>query len=237
MYEQKIQDFYRVATTRKFSRDYQLRVNYFSVPGIGELFGPDDLVYMKSASLPGRKLEVVKAPYMGVNFNVPGLVSYSGSDNWSVTFYCDEDLQLRQKLELAQNSNFSTFNSIGDLSVPDETSRIELNVINDGFDVVAQYLLVGAFITDIGGIDYKMTGSGSILEVRATIAYQYWQGAADESFINISRGGALGFLDKIARGAQAISQATGAIGGLAGTLSQAGTSIRRASNDIRGRSR
>jgi hypothetical protein len=228
MYEQKIQDFYRVATTRKFSRDYQLRVNYFSVPGIGELFGPDDLVYIKSASLPGRRLDVIKAPYMGVNFNVPGLVTYTNSESWSVTFYCDEELQLRQKLEVAQNSNFSAFNSIGDLSLPDDTCRIELNVINDKFEVVAQYLLIGAFITDLGSIEYRMTGNGGLQEIKATIAYQFWQGAADKSFISVDRGGALGFLDRIARGAQSISQAAGAVGGLAGSLSQAGSTISRA---------
>jgi hypothetical protein len=228
MYEQKIQDFYRVATTRKFSRDYQLRVNYFSVPGIGELFGPDDLVYIKSASLPGRRLDVIKAPYMGVNFNVPGLVTYTNSESWSVTFYCDEELQLRQKLEVAQNSNFSAFNSIGDLSLPDDTCRIELNVINDKFEVVAQYLLIGAFITDLGSIEYRMTGNGGLQEIKATIAYQFWQGAADQSFISVDRGGALGFLDRIARGAQSISQAAGAVGGLAGSLSQAGSTISRA---------
>ncbi len=235
MSEQKIQDFYRVATTRKFSRDYQLRVNYFSVPGIGELFGPDDFVYLKSASLPGRRVDVIKAPYMGVNFNVPGLVTYTNSDSWSVSFYCDEELQLRQKLEVAQNTNFSTFNSIGDISLPDETCRVELNVINDKFDVIAQYLLVGAFITDLGAVEYRMTGNGAIQEIKATIAYQYWQGAADQSFINVSRGGPLGFLDSIAKGAQAVSQAAGAIGGLAGSLSQAGSTLSRASRAFRGR--
>lgn len=228
MYEQKIQDFYRVAATRGFSRDYQLRVNYFSVPGVGEIFGPDDLVYIKTASLPARKIDNIKAPFMGVNFNVPGLATYTGSENWGITFYCDEGLQLRQKLELAQNTVFSAFNSKGNISVPDESSKIDLTVINDQFDVVAQYSLIGAYVTDIGAIDYKLAGSGSLQELKATIAYQYWIGAVDEPFRAQEQTGILGFLDKIAKGATAISQAAGAVAGVAGATAQAGRVVKGA---------
>ena len=69
---QNITNFYKVATQKKFSRDFQLRVSSFIVNNGTDLFGEDDLVYIKSASLPARRIENIQAPYMGLNFNVPG---------------------------------------------------------------------------------------------------------------------------------------------------------------------
>ena len=76
---QTITDFYRVAQERDFSRDFHFRVLSIDAGDSGGIsFDEDDLVYVKSASLPGRSIQNKPVPYMGMNFNVPGTVQYDG---------------------------------------------------------------------------------------------------------------------------------------------------------------
>ena len=74
---QTIQDFYARATKSGFSRDFQLRVTSFNIGG-ASLFLDEDLVFIKTATLPGKTISVQTAPFMGLTFNVPGAVSYAG---------------------------------------------------------------------------------------------------------------------------------------------------------------
>jgi len=93
---QLIQDFYRVAQNREFARDYSFRVLSINTGGASSVeFDQDDLVYIKTASLPERSISNVTVPYMGLNFNVPGNATYPGSDAYSLTFYADAQSKIR----------------------------------------------------------------------------------------------------------------------------------------------
>ena len=209
---QNITNFYKVATQKKFSRDFQLRVSSFIVNNATDLFGEDDLVYIKSATLPARKIENIQAPYMGLNFNVPGAATYPNSNSWSVTFYADQALELRQRLESVMSSTFSPFNSnANDITLPGPENKIDLMLLDDKMDSLSIYTLYGAYVTELGAIDYKMTGNGAIQEIKATVAYQYWVSEVDASSVSQNQRGFLGTLNNITNTARGLTRATQAL--------------------------
>ena len=170
---QNIQDFYRVAQERGFARDFMLRVR-----SIGEdTFDEDDFVYITTKQLPDRTIANQAVPYMGLNFNVPGTVSYPGSDGWNVTFNNDLDGIIRRKLETWQDTVFSDATSVGDLSVRGEDRVIQLDLIGDGgdADVRTTYRLYGVYIKGLGTVDYDSKGAGAITTFQASLAYHFWR--------------------------------------------------------------
>ena len=76
---QNIQNFYRIAADKDFSRDFLFRITQMQLQGVPAL-EEGDLIYAKAAALPGRNITNVAVPYMGLNLNVPGSVVYPGSD-------------------------------------------------------------------------------------------------------------------------------------------------------------
>ena len=95
---QTIQNFYTQAQTKDFARDNLFRVLNISFgEGTTISFDEDDLVYAKTASLPGKEITSQALPYMGLNFNVPGVAKYTGSDGYTITFRCDESYDLRNR--------------------------------------------------------------------------------------------------------------------------------------------
>lgn len=195
MIKQGIQDFYAQAQSRGFSRDFQLRVTGWQFRG-APVFTENELVYIKTITLPSKKIENVKAPFMGVNFNVPGVATYPNSESWSVTLYADQVLDLRARLETALDITFSSLNpQNSNIELPGTDSVIQLSLLNDNMEEIKQYKLFGAYITDIGTIEYKTTGNGTIQEIKTTVAYQFW---ASGGFDKIQRGSRLTVLGQAA---------------------------------------
>ena len=178
---QDITKFYETARTRDFSRDFQFRVLSIT-PGGGQTtgnavsFDEEDLVYIKSASLPGKTLQVHNVPYMGLNFHVPGAVNYTGSDGWQVTFYCDMTSRIRHVFEDYMQNIFDDQTSTGAYNIPTESSTIDLVQLDTQLNVQTQYSLVGAFPVSVGDLTYQISdGTGNAVEFQASLAYQYWR--------------------------------------------------------------
>jgi len=171
---QTIQDFFRVAQERGFSRDFMMKVR-----AIGNTsFNEDDFVYITTKSLPSRSITNQPVPYMGLNFNVPGTVTYPGSDAWNVVFRNDAKGLLRSKLEAWQtNEVFNDETSTGDLSVRGRDKVIQLDLVNDKNVTLNTYRLYGAYIKDLGTIDYDQAGAGAPTTFTAVLAYHYWRHA------------------------------------------------------------
>lgn len=174
---QTITDFYRVAQERDFSRDFHFRVLSIDAGDAGGIsFDEDDLVYIKSASLPARSIQNKQVPYMGLNFNVPGSVSYDGSDAWAVEFYADQAARLRAKFEAWTFDTFDDSTSTGNYATPSQNSVINLLQLDAQLNGVAEYKLYGAYCTSVGAIEYQPSaGSGEPMSFSATMAYQYWR--------------------------------------------------------------
>jgi len=173
---QNIQNFYRVAADRDFSRDFLFKVTNMNLPGAGSM-DESQLVYAKTANLPGRNISNVAVPYMGLNFNVPGSATYSGSEGYSITFYLDAASNLRTYFETASRALFDDATSTGGYGTPDDTYFIELTQLNKDLSPVngGVYKLIGASIRGINDIGYSMAaGTGQTVEITATIAYHYY---------------------------------------------------------------
>ena len=174
---QLITDFYRVATNREFARDYNFRVLSINTGGASNVtFDQDDLVYVKTASLPARQIKNVEVPYMGLNFNLPGNATYPGSDAYEMTFYADAQSKIRQKFETWSTDIFNDANSTGNYFAPKQTAIIDLVQLDNQLNKVAQYQLVGVSIRSVGAINYNIAGgTGETVEFPVTFAYHYFR--------------------------------------------------------------
>lgn len=168
---QTIQDFYRVAQERDFARDFQLRILQ-----LGDLsFTEDDLIYIRTATLPDRQVQNHQVPYMGLDFNVPGSVKYAGSDAWDVLFWADQKYQLREKLETWQKGIFDDQTSTGNFSLPGVDRVVTLQLVDEQLKEIKKYQLIGVYAKNLGAINYDLQGTGAPREFTAQLAYQYWR--------------------------------------------------------------
>lgn len=173
---QNIQSFYAQAAQKDFSRDFLFRVVRMQGVGLPDL-QDEDLVYAKTAKLPGRTIENVNASYMGLKFNVPGAATYDSSEAYDIDFYLDATQQnLRTKFEVASREIYNDGASTGSYQIPGVSNLIVLTQLNkDLTSTGVYYNLVGAQLRKIDAIEYKMAeGKGDIMSVKTTMSYHYY---------------------------------------------------------------
>ena len=168
---QNITSFYRVAQTRDFARQFQFRLVRFGNTGFSE----DDLVYVETASLPGRSIQPQTVPYMGLQFNVPGTATYPGSNGYQVTFRCDQRYDIRNVLEQNTFETFDDNDSTGDYNIPSDSSVLILQLFDKDQTTISEYTLYGVYVQSIADTAYNITDSGSIVTIPVTLAYQFWR--------------------------------------------------------------
>jgi len=171
--KQTIQDFYKVAQTRDFARDFQFRVLDVSNKGV-PVFTEDDLVYATGATLPGKQISPKSVPYNGFEFRIPGTVSYNNSDGFTIGFYCDATTNARVQMENWVTETFNDETTTGD-GVLHNNSTITLAQLDTKFEVVRTYKLFGVFPVNCGDIGYSMIGTGEVANMDITLAYQFFR--------------------------------------------------------------
>ena len=171
--KQTIQDFYKVAQTRDFARDFQFRVLDVSNKGV-PVFTEDDLVYATTATLPGKQISPKEVPYNGFTFRIPGTVSYNNSDAFGIDFYCDSTTNTRVAMENWVTETFNDETTTGD-GVIHNNSTITLVQLDTKFEPLRTYKLFGVFPVDCGDIGYTMSGSGEVATQTITMAYQFFR--------------------------------------------------------------
>lgn len=181
-----IQNFMNQAMQKQFARDFLFRIKQVSVTGLS-LNGETDLIYARSASLPGRNIQNKTVNYSGQQFNVPGKSEYPGSEGWSIEFYVDQSLDIRTKLEAASRTLFDNETTTGNICMPGDESVITLDVLQipcgrgsasgGSLETIRTMELVGASLRDVGEIGYQIAeGTGEILTFSATFAYHFYRG-------------------------------------------------------------
>jgi hypothetical protein len=178
--DQLISNFYNEAIAKDFSRDVNFRVTQIvpdPILNLGSNFIKEsDLVYAKAAKLPARNITNQEAKYMGLTFNLPGVVEYPESANYSLEFYCDVKSALRTKFEEWTRVTFNDENSTGNYVVPTRNAIIQLAQIDSQLNIVQEYKLVGVSIRQVGDIEYAIAeGTGSVVSFNATFAYHYYE--------------------------------------------------------------
>jgi len=172
---QNIQNFYRVAATKDFSRDFLFRVLDFKLDGMPAL-SEDQLVYAKTAKLPGRNITNIAVPYMGLNLNSAGTATYPGSDGYSITFFLDQNSELRSFFEEASRNLFNDTTSTGAYGTPDDNSYIVLGQVDKKLNVISEYKLIGVQLKNINDIEYNISGgTGATVDVSVTLSYHFYE--------------------------------------------------------------
>ena len=162
-----IQEFYAAAQINEFARDFQFRVRTLGP------FTEQDLLYITTATLPGKTINNQQVPFMGLPFNVPGSVTYDGSEAWTVQFRCDEALNIRNKMENWVKEVFDDETSTGKYGVPVEEASMDL--LGKDLNTIRRYNFIGIYPTTVGPIAYDIQGTGAPLTFDATFAYQFWR--------------------------------------------------------------
>jgi|TARA_R110002020_G_scaffold118060_3_gene269971 hypothetical protein len=170
-----IQDFFSRASYKQFSRDFLFRVKQIDLVGVS-FDGDKDLVYAKTAALPGRVIENKVVNYFGQEFQLPGRATYENAAGYSIDFYHDDDCSIRTKLEKASRTVWNNDTSTGEYSMPGNESVINLVQIDKQLNDVRNIQLVGASIRSIGDIAYTIAeGTGEVLTYTVTFAYHFYR--------------------------------------------------------------
>jgi hypothetical protein len=181
---QKIQDFYTSVQANDFARKFQFRLG----PGFANTnLTESQLVYVESASLPGRAITNVPVNFMGLQFNVPGTATYPNSNNYAVRFRCDANYNIRAALEAAMQITFDDSSSSGNYNISRISSVVDLNLLNKNGDTIRRYQLIGAYVASIGDMAFDLADGGTIQYVDAVLAYQYWRVAGTSQAPNVPR--------------------------------------------------
>tara|TARA_R110000765_G_scaffold7963_4_gene26013 strand:- start:33389 stop:33937 length:549 start_codon:yes stop_codon:yes gene_type:complete len=170
-----IRDFYKVAQDRDFARKNQLRVlSINSGAGLTVDFTTDDLVYVKAAKLPSRKITTSAATYMGLKFNIPGNVEYEGSEAYEVTFFADQKFELWDKFQEWTRQVFDDESSTGNYFTPKASATITLLVLDNELNPVKKINLIGTVCLNVGELEYTIDDAGTIQEFPVTFSYHFW---------------------------------------------------------------
>lgn len=180
-----INTFYNIASQRQFARDFFMRVKQISLPGLS-LNGETDLVFARTASLPGRDIENKVVNYSGQQFNLGGKSTYPGSESYSIEFFHTQDLDLRTKLEKASRLAFNNETTTGNMCMPGPESYIILDLLGipcgqgnqggQGLEILKQIKLVGVGIRNIQEVGYSIAdGTGEVLNLTATFSYHFYE--------------------------------------------------------------
>jgi hypothetical protein len=171
-----IQDFFTRAASKQFSRDFLFRVKQIDLVGGVSFDGEGDLVYAKTAALPGRTIDNKTVGYFGQEFQLPGRATYANAAGYSIDFYADEGCQIRTKLEAASRAVWNNETSTGQYAMPGNESVINLVQIDKQLNDVRNIELVGASIRDIGEIAYIIAeGTGEVITFNTTFAYHFYR--------------------------------------------------------------
>jgi hypothetical protein len=170
-----IQNFFSRAADKQFARDFLFRVKQINIEGV-QFNGETDLVYARSAALPGRTIENKTVSYFGQQFNLPGRSTYTNSEGYSIEFFHDEGIELRKKFELASRNVFNNETSTGQYGMPGTESVIILDVLNKELQAIQEIQLVGASIRDVGEISHTIAdGTGDVLTFPVTFAFHFYK--------------------------------------------------------------
>jgi len=112
---------------------------------------------------------------MGLQFNVPGTVSYPGSTGYAITFRCDQNYDLRAALEAATFNSFDEATSTGQYSLPGINNTLTMELLDKKMNPIRYYTLYGVYVQALADTAYDIKDTGAIATINATLAYQFWR--------------------------------------------------------------
>jgi hypothetical protein len=127
----------------------------------------------QAASLPPATMSQIEVPYFGRKIKVVGERTF---DNWNLTIMNDEDFMVRALFEAWSNALNSMETNLRTAGLDSENYKADLDVIQyakDG-EIIRSYTIIGAFPTDISGIEVNWSSTGAVQTFTTVLAYDYW---------------------------------------------------------------
>jgi hypothetical protein len=172
---QTIQSFFQEAIARDFSRDFLFRVQNVNFGPGGPVLTDNDLVYARTATLPERTISDIGVKYRGLEFHVPGSVTYGSAAGYPLEFYCDSNIALREILLRESRRVFNDQTTTGDYRIAGPGASITLQQLNKALLPIMEYKLIGCSIRQVGSMNYSMAdGNGAVVNFTCQIAYHYF---------------------------------------------------------------
>lgn len=143
----------------------------------------DDMVYIKTATLPGRTNPTGTIQYMGMNFAYNrSTVEYPGSDDYSLSFVFDAKGELREKFEQASRLIFNDLTTTGNWAVPTREDILTFAPLNFQYEPSQYYHLYGVAFKGFDGVNFEIAnGDGSIVEFTCHMSYWYYKGPGSDT--------------------------------------------------------
>lgn len=143
----------------------------------------EDMVYIKTAKLPGRTNPTATIPYMGMKFAYnTSTVEYPGAEDYSLTFIFDAKGELRQKFEEASRLIFNDLTTSGTWNVPTTSDIMTLAPLNNQYEPSAYYHLYGVAFKGFDSVDFQIAaGDGSMVELNCKMSYWYYKGPGSDT--------------------------------------------------------
>ena len=240
-----LSDFYSTAYESGFSRDYQIRVVDIIINGESinqNSVAKNALNYVKTASIPSRKVEVPTISYHTVKIPVStGIADFGNKDNYQLTFWADQALNFYSWFYNRTEITKYPLTAPKFPSVLGE-NIIQIQVLDDMLEPVLEYKLQGVTIKEVSEIKYNKEGSGKPQEFTVSFAYYnitpstgFATGSTPAAQAGGKQGGFLGALQTITNIAKGISTTARAIGGVATATRGAINTTKGAARAIRGR--
>lgn len=172
---QNITNFISVAAQKDFARNNLFRVMAFKTRVL-EL-DETDLIYCRSASIPGRTTPTTALKYHGMDMNYnQSTVKYEGSDSYTLEFYLDSSGDLRRKFEEASRIVFNDISNTGNWRFPSTQDIITIAQLGFDMEPIKYFHLYGVTIKSIENIEATMAeGDGSAINVKVVLSYLYYR--------------------------------------------------------------
>jgi len=177
-----ITDFYNTAAQYSFARTNLFRIteitNGLYTPSESE----DLFLYMRTSSIPQRKITVNEVKFRNFTYNVPSKATYPDAvGNWQVEFFCDKDYVLKDIFEKWSVNTFDEHSSTAQNTQWWDTN-IVLSLLNNSstdnslteLTPIKQYTLVGAFPSTIAQVQYDISKKGEIATLQVNLGFQYF---------------------------------------------------------------
>lgn len=183
-----INTFFNIASQKQFSRDFFMRIKQIKSVGI-DFNGETDLVYARTATLPGRDIEDKLVNFSGQTFHVNGKSNYPGSESYPIEFYMDQNMDLRKKLEQVSRQSFDNETTSGQLCMPGAESYMILDILavqcgqgnqgGQGFKTIETIKLIGVNLRTIGSVEYQIAdGTGEVMKIPTTWSFHWYENFA-----------------------------------------------------------
>jgi hypothetical protein len=127
----------------------------------------------QAANLPPATMSSIDVPYFGRKIKVAGERTFQ---DWSLTIMNDEDFKVRALFEKWSNSLNSLESNLRKSGLDTENYKADLDVIQyakDG-EIIRSYTIIGAFPTDVSGIEVNWSSTGAVQTFTTSLAYDYW---------------------------------------------------------------